>query len=59
MSLKREKICVIGAGPGGMSTLFHWQLLKKSGRDLPDIVCFEKQDKWGGLWNYNWRSGEC
>jgi trimethylamine monooxygenase len=21
------------------------------------IVCFEKQDDWGGLWNYTWRTG--
>ena len=21
------------------------------------MVCFEKQDDWGGLWNYTWRTG--
>ena len=24
---------------------------------IPEIVCFEKQDDWGGLWNYTWRTG--
>jgi cation diffusion facilitator CzcD-associated flavoprotein CzcO len=22
-----------------------------------DVVCFEKQADWGGLWNYDWRTG--
>ena len=21
------------------------------------MVCFEKQENWGGLWNYTWRTG--
>lgn len=25
--------------------------------ETPEIVCFEKQDNWGGLWNYTWRIG--
>ena len=24
---------------------------------IPEIVCFEKQAEWGGLWNYSWRTG--
>ncbi|MFU0508040.1 NAD(P)-binding domain-containing protein, partial [Pseudaminobacter sp. NGMCC 1.201702] len=24
---------------------------------MPEIVCFEKQANWGGLWNYTWRTG--
>ena len=24
---------------------------------IPEIVCFEKQSDWGGLWNYTWRTG--
>ncbi|MGY9050332.1 MAG: NAD(P)-binding domain-containing protein, partial [Rhodobacterales bacterium] len=27
------------------------------GAEIPEIVCFEKQDNWGGLWNYTWRTG--
>ena len=24
---------------------------------MPEIVCYEKQADWGGLWNYSWRTG--
>jgi trimethylamine monooxygenase len=24
---------------------------------VPDIVCYEKQSDWGGMWNYTWRTG--
>ncbi len=24
---------------------------------IPEVVCFEKQSDWGGLWNYTWRTG--
>ena len=24
---------------------------------IPDIVCYEKQSSFGGLWNYSWRTG--
>ena len=24
---------------------------------IPEVVCFEKQSDWGGLWNYSWRTG--
>ena len=24
---------------------------------MPELVCFEKQSDWGGLWNYTWRTG--
>ena len=30
---------------------------KKRSTKLPEIVCFEKQSDWGGLWNYTWRTG--
>ncbi len=29
----------------------------RSGAEIPEIVCFEKQANWGGLWNYTWRTG--
>ena len=54
---ENERICVIGAGPGGMSTLFQWQLLKKEGLQMPEIVCYEKQAKWGGQFRYDERTG--
>ena len=51
------KICLIGAGPSGMSVLYHAEKLRKDGRDVPEVVCFEKQSSWGGLWNQSWRTG--
>ena len=26
-------------------------------KKIPKIVCYEKQEDWGGLWNYSWRTG--
>ena len=51
------KICVIGAGPSGLSVLCWFSKLAKEGRQIPEIVCYEKQSNWGGLWNYSWRTG--
>ena len=30
---------------------------RDNGGDIPDLVCYEKQSDWGGLWNYSWRTG--
>ena len=30
---------------------------EKKGEEVPEIICFEKQEDWGGLWNYTWRTG--
>ena len=52
-----KKICVIGAGPSGLSVLRSFEsdnLLKNSNYN---ITCYEKQSDWGGLWNYSWRTG--
>ena len=40
-----------------MAQLRAFESAKAKGREVPEIVCFEKQDDWGGQWNYNWRSG--
>ncbi|WP_299702379.1 NAD(P)-binding domain-containing protein [uncultured Tateyamaria sp.] len=52
-----KRIAIIGAGPSGLAQLRAFQSAKKSGEDIPEIVCFEKQSNWGGLWNYTWRTG--
>ena len=52
-----SRICVIGAGPSGMSVLSWFGKLSREGREVPEIVCYEKQGDWGGLWNYSWRTG--
>lgn len=51
------RIGIIGAGPSGLAMLRAFESLGKQGVDLPEIICFEKQENWGGLWNYTWRTG--
>lgn len=51
------RVAVIGAGPSGLAQLRAFQSAKQKGKSIPEIVCFEKQDDWGGLWNYTWRTG--
>jgi len=52
-----KRVAVIGAGPSGLAQLRAFQSAKQKGTDIPEIVCFEKQRDWGGLWNYTWRTG--
>ena len=51
------KVAIIGSGPCGLSMLNAFQTAKNNGEEIPEIVCFEKQSDWGGLWNYSWRTG--
>jgi len=51
------KVCIIGAGPSGLSVLCWFAKMKREGKVIPDLVCYEKQSNWGGLWNYTWRTG--
>lgn len=51
------RVAVIGAGPSGLAALRAFQSAAKAGAEIPEIVCFEKQEDWGGLWNYTWRTG--
>src|ERR1700728_1990450 len=51
------RIAIIGAGPSGLAHLRAFDSAAKKGEDIPEIVCFEKQSNWGGLWNYTWRTG--
>lgn len=52
-----KRVAVIGAGPSGLAQLRAFQSAAAAGADIPEIVCFEKQADWGGLWNYTWRTG--
>ncbi|NVO24671.1 NAD(P)-binding domain-containing protein [Donghicola mangrovi] len=52
-----KRIAVIGAGPSGLAQLRAFQSAAQKGADIPEVVCFEKQSNWGGLWNYTWRTG--
>lgn len=56
------RVCVIGAGPSGTSVLRAFKSAEnsnKGGCTIPEVqvVCYEKQPQWGGLWNYSWRTG--
>ncbi len=51
------RVAIIGAGPSGTAALRAFASAKKKGSKIPEIVCFEKQDDWGGLWKYTWRTG--
>ena len=55
--MAKKRVAIIGAGPSGLAQLRAFQSAKKNGEDIPDIVCYEKQDDWGGLWKYTWRTG--
>ena len=52
-----KKVAIIGAGPSGLAQLRAFQSAQTQGVNVPEIVCFEKQENWGGLWNYSWRTG--
>ena len=51
------KVAIIGSGPCGLSILRSFQQAEEKGQIIPELVCFEKQSNWGGLWNYSWRTG--
>ncbi|XP_060596796.1 trimethylamine monooxygenase-like [Ruditapes philippinarum] len=51
--MSKMRVCIIGAGPSGMSALWHFCQCDK----MPEVVCFEKQSTWGGQWNRTWRTG--
>jgi len=52
-----SKVAIIGSGPCGLSMLRAFQQAEEKGQSIPEIVCYEKQEDWGGLWNYSWRTG--
>lgn len=55
--MNKKRVGIIGAGPSGLAQLRAFEAAKKKGEEVPEIVCFEKQSNWGGMWNYSWRTG--
>lgn len=51
------RVAIIGAGASGLAACRAFQSAASEGADIPEIVVFEKQEDWGGLWNYTWRTG--
>lgn len=52
--MKNKRIGIIGAGPSGLAQIRAFEALQDQGHEMPEIVCFEKQSNWGGMWNYSW-----
>lgn len=52
-----KRVAIIGAGPSGLAQLRAFQSAQAKGATIPELVCFEKQSDWGGMWNYTWRTG--
>jgi len=51
------RVAILGAGPSGLAQLRAFEAARCDGAESPEIVCYEKQSDWGGLWNYTWRTG--
>ncbi len=51
------RVAVVGAGPCGLAQLHAFASDRTGDADGVELVCFEKQSDWGGLWNYTWRTG--
>jgi len=51
------RVAIIGAGPSGLAQLRAFASAEAKGAEVPEVVCYEKQSNWGGLWNYSWRTG--
>lgn len=51
------RIAIVGAGPSGLAVLRAFESARKKGADIPEMVCYERQSDYGGLWNYTWRTG--
>lgn len=55
---QKKRIAILGAGPSGLAQLRAFEAARLAGvKDLPEIVCYEKQNDIGGMWNYTWRTG--
>ncbi|WEZ91004.1 NAD(P)/FAD-dependent oxidoreductase [Pseudomonas sp. NyZ480] len=52
-----QRVAIIGAGPCGLAQLRAFQSAQDKGAAIAELVCFEKQSDWGGMWNYTWRTG--
>ncbi len=56
--MTKKKIAILGAGPSGLAQLRAFEAARLAGvENLPEIVCYEKQNAIGGMWNYTWRTG--
>ena len=52
-----KRVAIIGTGPCGLGQLSAFAAAAADGHDVPQVVAYERQSDWGGLWNYTWRTG--
>ena len=55
--IMKTRVAIIGAGPSGIAQLRAFEAARRAGAEIPEVVCYEKQGGYGGLWNYTWRTG--
>ena len=48
--MSKLRIAIIGAGPSGLSQLLAFKETEQEQK--VELVCFERQSDWGGLWLY-------
>ena len=48
-----KKVCVIGAGASGLSTL----IALSEHEEEVEVVCYERTNSVGGQWKLDWRTG--
>ncbi|UJR28242.1 hypothetical protein I4U23_009492 [Adineta vaga] len=53
--VNKKRIAIIGAGPSGLSQLLAFKQAEQEQR--VELVCFERQAEWGGLWQYTALTG--
>ena len=51
------RVAIIGAGPSGLAALRAFESARRKGADIPEVICYERQADYGGIWNYTWRTG--
>ena len=61
--MAKKRVCIIGGGPGAMEVLYqlaHYSQRQSSldEKEIPEVVCYEKQSRPGGMWNLDWRVGK-
>ena len=47
-----KKVCIIGAGISGLSTLHHLKKLENQDGESLDITVYDRNPDVGGLWQY-------
>jgi len=50
-----KRVGVVGCGPSGMALINACSKLQDP--SSVSLTIFEKQEEWGGVWNYDWRTG--